>query len=224
MFYDASIMAGATDLSVRAFSADKVRRLTGLTERRLQYWDERDFLSPSVSHRNGRGRRRLYSFRDLISLRVATELRNQGVSLQEIRRAVAHLRSLDYAHPLAELRFVQVNGRLYFQEAGTTRAGRRPEQVIATYAVPFRAIVHRLERDIAKLDRRPFGQIERRRGVLGSKPVIAGTRIPVGSIQRLSRAGASINGIRRLYPDLTGKDIRAARTAEVAVREGRRAG
>ncbi|MDQ6879698.1 MAG: DUF433 domain-containing protein [Candidatus Dormibacteraeota bacterium] len=211
------------DLSMRAFSADKVRRLTGLTERKLQYWDERQFLSPSVSGRSGPGRRRLYDFRDLVSLRVATQLRNEGVSLQEIRRTVAHLRSLNYEQPLAEIRFEQVKGRLYFQEAGTIRAGRRPEQVIATYAIPFRAIVHGLERDIAKLDRRPFGQIERRRGVLGSKPVVAGTRIPVASIQRLSSAGASVTKIRQLYPDLTGKDIRAALAAEVEARPRRHA-
>ncbi len=222
MFYDALAM-GAPDLEVRAFSSDKVQRLTGLTRRRLQYWDERRFLSPSLFTRGGRGHRRLYDFRDLVSLRVAIQLRNEGVSLQEIRRAVEHLRSLDYAHPLAELRFEQVTGRLYFQEAGTIRAGRRPEQVIATFAIPFRAIVHRLESDIARLDRRPLGQIERRRGVLGFKPVIAGTRIPVGSIQRLSRAGASISEIRRLYPDLTGKDVRAALAAESVARPRKRA-
>lgn len=221
MFYDAFTMGA--DLSVRAFSADKVRRLTGLTARKLQYWDERQFLSPSVSRRGGPGRRRLYDFRDLVFLRVATQLRKEGVSLQEIRRTVAHLRSLDYKHPLAEIRFEQVNGRLDFREAGTIRAGRRPEQVIATYAIPFRAIVHRLERDIAKLDHRPFGEIERRRGVLGSKPVIRGTRIPVAAIQRLSSAGASVTKIRQLYPDLTGKDIRAALAAEVAARPGKRA-
>ncbi len=222
MFYDAPTMRAA-DLSVRAFSADKVRRLTELTGRRLQYWDERHFLSPSLSGRRGRGRRRLYDFRDLVSLRVASQLRNEGVSLQEIRRTVAHLRTLDYEHPLAELRFEQLNGRLYFQEAGTIRAGRRPEQVIATFAIPFRAIVHRLQSDIAKLDRRPFGQIERRRGVLGSKPVIAGTRIPVASIRRLASDGARITRIRQLYPDLTGKDIRAALAAESAARPRKRA-
>jgi len=216
MFYDEQTMGA--DLSVRAFSSDKVQRLTGLSKRRLQYWDERTFVSPSLSARAGRGRRRLYDFRDLVSLRVAIELRDAGVSLQEIRRTVEHLRSLDYEHPLAEIRFEQVKGRLYFQEAGTIRAGQQPEQVIATFAIPFRAIVHRLERDIARLDRRPLGQIERRRGVLGSKPVIAGTRIPVASIQRIARAGASVSKIRQLYPDLTGKDIRAALAAEAAVR------
>jgi DNA-binding transcriptional MerR regulator len=223
MFYDDTVM-GATDLSVRAFTSDKVSRLTGLTRRRLQYWDERGFISPNLSKSvEGRGHRRLYDFKDLVSLRVATQLRSEGVSLQEIRRTVGHLRGLDYQHPLAEIRFEQVKGRLYFQEAGTIRSGRRPEQVIATFAIPFRAIVHRLEQDIAKLDRRPFGRIERRRGVLGSKPVIAGTRIPVASIQRLSSAGASVTRIRQLYPDLTGKDIRAALAAEVAVRPRKRA-
>jgi len=214
---------GATDLSVRAFSSDKVLRLTRLTRRQLQYWDEQGFLSPTLSRRLGRGRRRLYDFRDLVSLRVAGDLRSEGVSLHEIRQTVKHLRSLDYEHPLAVVKFYVFNRHLYFSEADTIRAGRRPEQVIANYAVPFGAIVHRLEREIAKLDHRPLGQIERRRGVLGSAPVIAGTRIPVAAIQRLASAGASIGKIRELYPDLTGKDIRAALAAESAVRPGKRA-
>jgi DNA-binding transcriptional MerR regulator len=100
----------------RAFTAEKVSALTGLTRRQLQYWDEQHFLSPSVSSRGGRGRMRLYDFRDLVSLRAAAELRRDGISLQLIRKVIKHLQELDYREPLAELRCWSADGRLYFTE------------------------------------------------------------------------------------------------------------
>jgi DNA-binding transcriptional MerR regulator len=212
-----------THLEHRAFTSEKVRALTGLSARQLQYWDEQRFLSPSLRRKGGKGRRRLYDFRDLVSLRVAADLRRAGVSLQLIRAAVKHLRELDYRHPLSELRFWQVGGRLYFEEAGTVREARQPGQTIAGFAVPLREILSELEQGLVKLDSRPQGKVERRRGALGSKPLIAGTRIPVVSIQRLSADGADQREILRLYPDLSPADVRAALAEEPQLRRKSRA-
>ena len=200
---------------VRAFTSRRACALTGLTPRQLQYWDERGFVSPSLRRRKGPGRRRLYNFRDLVSLRAAADLRRAGVSLQLIRGVVDHLRKLDYKHPLSELRFWSMDGRLYFEEAGTIREGRRPSQTIAEYVIPVGEIVRELDAEIVKLDeRRAVGTVERRRGVLGSKPVLAGTRIPVETIQRLHNDGADEAEILELYPDLTPADVRAALAEE----------
>jgi DNA-binding transcriptional MerR regulator len=206
----------------RAFTSEKVRALTGLSPRQLQYWDEQKFLSPSLRRQAGKGRRRLYDFRDLVSLRVAADLRRVGVSLQLIRTAVAHLRGLDYEHPLSELRFWEVNGRLYFEEAGTVREARRPGQTIAGFAIPFAEIVQELEQGIVRLDQRVPGRVERRYGTLGSKPVIAGTRIPVESVHRLRDDGAGEEEILRLYPDLSTADVRAALAEEPRPRISRK--
>lgn len=203
----------------RAFTANKVTTLTGLTKRQLQYWDERRFLAPSLSRRGGRGRRRLYDFRDLVSLRVAADLRRQGISLQVIRGVVSHLRDLDYRDPLAELRFWASEGRLYFAEAGTVREGKRPDQTVAEFVIPVEQIVHTLEERISQLaEERRAGGVEKRRGVLGSKAVVAGTRIPVESIQRLRADGADDVEIIELYPDLTRADIDAALSQEQITR------
>jgi DNA-binding transcriptional MerR regulator len=215
--------SGIEHLELRAFTSEKVRALTQLTARQLQYWDEQGFLSPSLRRRQGRGRRRLYDFRDLVSLRVAADLRRAGISLQVIRRAVSHLRKLDYERPLSELRFWAVDGRLYFTEAGTVREARRPAQTMAEVTVPLGEIVKDLERGITQLDRRPQGQVERRRGTLGSKPVIAGTRIPVESLRRLRADGADEREILKLYPDLTAADVRVALSEEPRTRRARRA-
>jgi DNA-binding transcriptional MerR regulator len=213
--------ARAEHLHERAFTSEKVRALTKLTPRQLQYWDEQGFLSPSLRRKRGKGRRRLYDFRDLVSLRVAADLRHQGVSLQLIRRAVEHLRELDYRHPLSELKFWQMGGKLYFEEAGTVREARQPGQTIAVFEVPLGEIVTELEQGIVRLDQRPHGQVERRRGVLGSKPLIAGTRIPVELIHRLHADGADEREILTLYPDLSEEDVRAALAVEPRARQKR---
>ncbi|HUY62045.1 MAG TPA: DUF433 domain-containing protein [Candidatus Dormibacteraeota bacterium] len=217
----AGVPAIDRDGVVRAFPEGVVRRLTGLSERQLQYWDDRDLVRPSLAAGQGRGHRRLYDFRDLVSLRVAADLRQHGVSLQTIRKVVGHLRSLDYHHPLAEVQCWSWGGELYFEEAATIRAGRRPEQVLASFAVPVPAIVDRLQADIAQLDARTPGQTEQRRATLGHQLVFAGTRIPVAAVRRLLRAGATAEEILALYPDLALADLAVA--AAEAPRPGRRA-
>ena len=172
----------------------------------------------------GRGHRRLYDFRDLVSLRVASDLRAEGASLQAIRKVAQHLRELDYAHPLSELRFWSVNGQVYFEESDTIRTSRRPDQIVAVYEVPVSEIVGRLTERVVELDRaRPTGKTERRRGTLGSQTVIAGTRIPVSTIKHLASDGADEAGILEFYPDLTPEDIRAALAAEDSQSPRRRA-
>jgi uncharacterized protein (DUF433 family) len=211
-------------VEIQAFTADRARTLTRLSLRQLQYWDEQGFISPGLTARKGRGRKRLYSFRDLVSLRVAGQLRNLGISLQQIRKVHAHLRKLDYREPLAQLQFFVSNGRLYFQEANTIRAGRRPEQVLASYVIPVGEIAHGLAGQIAKLRERRPGQIERRRGTLGGQAVIKGTRVTVASIKRLAQDGASQAEILEMYPDLKPADVHVALAIENAVRRHRRAG
>jgi uncharacterized protein (DUF433 family) len=156
-------------------------------------------------------------------LRVAAELRGQGISLQMICKVNDHLRRLDYEKPLAELRIWVHGGSLYFDEADTIRAGRRPEQVLAGFMVPVPAIVHDLENEIRRRDERRPGQIERRRGVLGKKPVIAGTRIPVDSVRRMVEDGMSDGEVLKQYPDLTAEDIAAALKEAPPRRSARRA-
>lgn len=79
-----------------------VARLFGLTESRLAYWDRSGFIQPS-----GRsGKRRFYTFQDLIGIRAAKELLDHGIPLQKVRRSVDALRSAlpKVVRPLNELR------------------------------------------------------------------------------------------------------------------------
>jgi DNA-binding transcriptional MerR regulator len=64
----------------------------GITYRQLDYWARTGLLQPSVRSATGSGSQRLYSFRDILVLKIVKRLLDTGVSLQQIRTAVEHLR------------------------------------------------------------------------------------------------------------------------------------
>ena len=64
----------------------------GITYRQLDYWARTGLVEPTVRTAGGSGTQRLYSFRDILLLKVIKRLLDAGVSLQQIRTAVHHLR------------------------------------------------------------------------------------------------------------------------------------
>ena len=78
---------------VLAISDKRAAGLARITMRQLRYWDQIGLITPSIKQRlSARNIVRLYSFQDLLELLVAAELRHRpGISLQHIRRVVAHL-------------------------------------------------------------------------------------------------------------------------------------
>jgi DNA-binding transcriptional MerR regulator len=64
----------------------------GITYRQLDYWARTALVEPSVRAARGSGSQRLYSFRDILVLKVVKRLLDTGISLQQIRAAVQHLR------------------------------------------------------------------------------------------------------------------------------------
>lgn len=73
-------------LPVGTFTSHEVTRITGVTLRQLQWWDEQNVVSP-MQH----GHRRLYQFHEVIEVHLITELRRKGISLQKIRRVLRFL-------------------------------------------------------------------------------------------------------------------------------------
>jgi DNA-binding transcriptional MerR regulator len=87
---------------VEGFSTGQVQRLTGIPQPRLNYWVATGFLQPSLHSPRGKGKRRRYTFADLVAARVARELREAGIPLQAIRKAVKRLQAKGYSYPLAD--------------------------------------------------------------------------------------------------------------------------
>src|SRR4051812_50213810 len=79
-----------------SFTSHDVIRLTGITARQLQWWDERRIVVPARQ-----GHRRVYSFEDLTEVAVLCELRCKGFSLQRMRRVVRFLQK-EFSKRLAE--------------------------------------------------------------------------------------------------------------------------
>lgn len=65
----------------------------GISYRQLDYWARTGLLEPTVRSATGSGSARLYGFRDILVLKIIKRLLDAGVSLQNIRTAVDHLRA-----------------------------------------------------------------------------------------------------------------------------------
>lgn len=75
-----------------SYSAAAAREITGVSQRCLDYWSERDIVRPSIQMGTGKGSERLYSFDDLLRLTVVKKLRDAGLSLQRVRKGLEKLR------------------------------------------------------------------------------------------------------------------------------------
>jgi DNA-binding transcriptional MerR regulator len=80
---------GSADVGYRGPTACSA---AGITYRQLDYWARTGLVEPSVRAAHGSGSQRLYSFRDILVLKVVKRLLDTGISLQQIRAAVQHLR------------------------------------------------------------------------------------------------------------------------------------
>lgn len=91
-----------------SYNTKTVIEIISLTQRQIDYWDRTHFIKPSIKEASGYGTTRLYSFLDLVQLKVAKTLREAGISLQKIRKAIIYLKKNfpDVEKPLAEMKFL----------------------------------------------------------------------------------------------------------------------
>ena len=68
-----------------------VCKVVGITYRQLDYWARTSLVVPSIRAATGSGSQRLYSFRDVLVVKIVKRLLDAGVSLQQIRVAVGHV-------------------------------------------------------------------------------------------------------------------------------------
>lgn len=93
----------------------------GISYRQLDYWARTGLVVPSIRDASGSGSQRLYSFRDLVVLKVVKRLLDAGVSLQNIRRAIDALRSRGVA---------DLAGITLISDGATVYECRSPEEVV----------------------------------------------------------------------------------------------
>jgi DNA-binding transcriptional MerR regulator len=76
----------------QGYRVPEVCRVVGITYRQLDYWARTGLVTPSIKEAGGSGTQRLYSFEDLVQLRVIKRLIDAGVSLQSVRKAIGYLK------------------------------------------------------------------------------------------------------------------------------------
>jgi DNA-binding transcriptional MerR regulator len=78
----------------QGYRVPEVTRVVGISYRQLDYWARTGLVRPSIRDAGGSGTQRLYSFQDLLQLKVIKKLLDTGVELRRIRKAVDHLKAM----------------------------------------------------------------------------------------------------------------------------------
>jgi DNA-binding transcriptional MerR regulator len=79
-------------MAITGFRGPQVCNIVGISYRQLDYWARTDLIRPSVADARGSGTQRLYSYRDLVELKVIKHLLDAGISLRTARVAIEYLR------------------------------------------------------------------------------------------------------------------------------------
>jgi DNA-binding transcriptional MerR regulator len=96
------------------YRAPQVCNIVGITYRQLDYWARTGLLEPSLQAAHGSGTQRLYSFGDIVQLRVVKRLLDAGMSLKKIRQAMDILREqLSSDRPLADVTLLSDGSTIY---------------------------------------------------------------------------------------------------------------
>jgi len=207
------------DVEYFAFSADQVRRLTGLSLRQLTYWDATEFFAPEYAPGYTYGPfSRVYSFRDVVGLYTIGLLRKKfKFSLQKLRSVGQYLRRYDDAPWSALALYVQA-GDIVFRhpsDPGEYASALKPGQRV--FPMEMELVARHVEVRANRLRWRrshQIGKITRKRYVVHNAAVLAGTRIPTRAVWNLHVAGYDAEAIIREYPRLRPADVEAALTYE----------
>lgn len=202
------------DNIIGAFSEEHAERLTGISKHQLRRWDRDGFFEPSYAFEDRRAAySRVYSFRDIVSLRVLNDLRNvKGVSRQHLREVSRKLSHLGNARWTSTTLYV-LGKRVVFVNPGT----EAKEEIVSGQRVldiPLQVVIASTRKAVDELNRRgsaETGTVVQHRFVAENQRVFAGTRIPVAAVKRYLAAGYSDRDVLSEFPALKPSDIDAAR-------------
>jgi len=193
-----------------AFPTLETAALSGATVRQLSYWRaKRGSQGPLLVPEYREGRTYLYSYRDVVALRMFVYLRER-VSLQKIRRAVDQLDSLSDPKHLSSYELVAVGDTIIWIEPNSDPAEweryvdlvRRPGQtVIAAVMEEILASFKTESRKVLPFPR-PLPRISSDPDILGGFPVVDGTRVPYDLVAGLIRDNVPAAEIRSFYPSV----------------------
>jgi DNA-binding transcriptional MerR regulator len=95
------------------FRGPQVCKIVGITYRQLDYWTRTGLVTPSLQEATGSGSQRLYSFNDLLQLKVIKSLTDAGASLQKVRQAIDWVRANLVEDNWSQVTIVADGSRVY---------------------------------------------------------------------------------------------------------------
>jgi uncharacterized protein (DUF433 family)/DNA-binding transcriptional MerR regulator len=202
-----------------AYSASRAAALAGVPKSTVHYWARRGIVVPSVSPTKVK----LWSYGDLLCLRTIYWLRHDkrtadgrrvpATSMDKIRRALQHLRKLE-AELFEGVRpalSVTTDGKVLLQPAGHPAqwSGSDGQLVLAgalDLIAPFKSAEGPVGPDLVE----PAPWVRIHPGRLAGAPHVRDTRIETEALFTLSLRGFEIEGIHRLYPEISPEAVRDA--------------
>lgn len=157
---------------MNSFDSKTVSQLVGVSLRQIQYWDEQGFIRPSIKRAMGKGSRRLYSFADLIKLRVAKNLADHGMTPGRIRACLRHLNRL-HTSPVRSTQALKylTDGRKVFVLTDDRAKMLEALDHQFVFSLAIGDVVNDLSQEVRRLDRGPDPQHVSRDGEsAGSRP------------------------------------------------------
>ena len=102
----------------QGFRGPQACSIVGITYRQLDYWARTGLVRPGLKEAKGSGTQRLYSFRDLVHLRVIRNLLDAGVSLPKIRKAIRYIAD-ELKTPLEHVTLMSDGNSIYAATSGS---------------------------------------------------------------------------------------------------------
>ncbi len=123
-------------IAAEGYGTGTAARVVGIKLRTLQRWADQGLIPPSLKEAHGKGYRDLFSFTDLVAFKTAARLRDMGVSLQAIKKALAYLRQYDSAASLANTYLVSDGADIYEKSGQAMRSLlRKPGQMVFVWTL-----------------------------------------------------------------------------------------
>ena len=132
------------------FGVAATLKLTDVSYRNLDYWAKTGLVRSSIRQAQGKGTRRVYAFEDLVALRLVRRLRDAGVPLQAIRRAVQYLQRHS-ERPLTTLALVSDGSRILALTEDPRRMVEATAEGQVVVAINVEPIRRTLEASVSRL-------------------------------------------------------------------------
>jgi DNA-binding transcriptional MerR regulator len=126
----------------KGFTTTWIHENTGISLRKLRYWDQEGLVKPKASPDRKNWKRRLYTLPDIVCLLVINALRENGVSLRKIKDSVERIEVTGIHHPLAKLRVACLAQTVIFKKSDGTYVDPISGQMVIKEALEL--ICHKL--------------------------------------------------------------------------------